>query len=107
MNLLKRIYWREQGLNRVQSSENFSDYSLGGFSAEDLLEIIDRLRTPLEEALFRGEPISDSENSYLSIMQELTDKLLRTISPAKDESPELEAAMRKTKYLLSTHGCQN
>jgi len=74
--------------------------TLAGFPAEEILEIIDRVRIPLAEKQFDGEKLSLREESYLSMMEILTDKILNSIAPIPAEPPEVKNAMRHAKTLM-------
>lgn len=74
--------------------------TLTGFTADETLEIIDRIRIPLAGKKFDGQRLSLKEESYLTMMETLTDKILNSIAPVPEESPEVRSAMLHAKRLL-------
>lgn len=74
--------------------------TLEGFTAIELLEIIDSARTPLASKKFDGEGLSDKEEMYLLMMEFLTDKVLNLVDAMPEESLEVKAAMLHAKRLM-------
>jgi hypothetical protein len=74
--------------------------ALAGFPLEELLEIVDRVRIPLAEKKFDGQKLSIKEESYLDMMELLTDKILNSMAPTPEEPDDVKSAMLHAKRLL-------
>jgi len=70
-----------------------------GFPADVMLEIIDSIRIPLESKKIDGEPLSHREESYLSMMEFLTDGILNSIAPIPEEPIEVRMALLHAKRI--------
>lgn len=74
--------------------------ALAGFSTDEILEIIDNIRIPLARKIFDGERLTTREETYLSMTEYLTDKILNSIAPVPVESHEVKTTMLHAKRLL-------
>jgi hypothetical protein len=75
--------------------------NLSGFSPEEVLDLIDRIRIPLAEKRFDGKPLSAREEIYLSMMDSLTDKLLNSLAPMPEEPADVKSALVYAKRLIN------
>ena len=107
LDLFKEIYWRETAplIQQLNNGEKISSFD--GISREDALEYIDQVRAPLEEFYLRGHKLSESDLSYLQLMQDLTDKILLDIASPQEFPTEVKSAISRAKYLIGKYGCQD